>query len=161
MPLLEDCTYLGFFGRSQEACIFSLIFMSHYSGERRGYWQVDICYNTYFNTHEFYKSFLSYISFGSVDLDWTYYILLICWLWYIINKSWYLWLCLRLWVQNQLDGYEEECGAPLISRDQNLTPSVLKYWGPYIARRRKDVGFERKFMMSAIWLGQKWDVSDE
>ena len=76
-----------------------------------------------------YNFFLNYIHLKSVDFEWFWYLYEICWSHIMLD-----------WVSRaHVYGYEEECGAPLISRDHNLTPSVLKYWGPYIVHFRKDM----------------------
>ena len=75
-----------------------------------------------------YYFFLNYTHLKSVDFEWFWYL-------YEIYRA----HIMLDWVSRaQVYGYEEECGAPLISRDQNLTPSVLKYWGPLIALQGKD-----------------------
>ena len=43
--------------------------MNYRSKERSGYWQVDTYCYVYILMSYYYKSFLSYTSFGSVDLD--------------------------------------------------------------------------------------------
>jgi len=68
-----------------------------------------------------YYFFLNYTHLKSVDFEWF---------WYLYGI--YRFHIMLDWVSRaRVYGYEEECGAPLISRDHNLTPSVLKYWGPY------------------------------